>query len=321
MTSEDHQPIMTNSESLINMGANAYTKTSMALSILRETVIGPALFDHVFKIYAQCWRFKCFMFSDFFRTMEDVLGVDFDWFWRGWFYSTQHVDVRVHDLRRLRVKHHKPQLDKAIDRAREEAKAKYIGIIRDEGRAMRVDRYPELKDFYNSYDPHLVTPMDEEDAEKKRAGILKDHPERATELDSKRVFYELTLMNQGGLVTPIPLRLIFQDGSERERRIPAEIWRKNSQKVKLFLDLKKPLKSVIVDPHREIADAHREDNRFPQEISDVDSFELKKWRSYPSPNPLRRQRQYDAKQRAKSAKTSVTSPPSVTSPQPVTSPR
>ena len=142
--------------------------------------------------------------------------------------------------------------------------------------------------------------MDEQDAKKKREGILKDHPERAKELDSKRVFYELTLINQGGLVTPVPLRLIFQDESERERRIPAELWRKDAQQVKLFLDLEKPLKAVLVDPYREIGDAHREDNRFPQQISDVDSFELKAWRPHPRPNPLRRQRKHDAQKQTKS---------------------
>lgn len=296
MTGKDHQPIMTHSDSLVNMGSNAYDKASSALSILRETVIGPKLFDEAMRAYAQRWRFKRPTPFDFFRTMEDVSGVDLDWFWRGWFYGTQYVDITVSDVRRLRLKRHQPSRDKAVDQAREDRRAPHIAIVRDEGRPVRVERYPSLLDFYNSYDPHQVTPMDEKDAKSKREKIGEADPERLEELESKRVFYELTLTNKGGLVMPIPLRLIFADGSQEERRIPAELWRKNAREVTLFLDVKAPLKAVLVDPHREIADAHRGDNRFPQEISDVDSFELKPWRSAARPNPLQRQLRYDAKQ-------------------------
>ena len=302
MTGDEHQPIMTHSDSLINMGSNAYDKASSALSILRETVLGPELFDEAMRAYAQRWRFKRPTPTDFFRTMEDVSGVDLDWFWRGWFYSTQHVNVSVSDLRRLRLKRHDPKRDKAIDREREDRRAPHIAIVRDEGRSLRVERYPELLDFYNSYDPHEVTPMDEEDGKKRREGIRKADPERAQELESTRIYYELTLTNKGGLVSPIPLRLIFSDGSQEERRIPAEIWRKRADEVKVLLDVKQTLRAVLVDPHREIADADRRDNRFPQEIRDVDSFELKSWYPPPKPNPIQRRLRYEADQAEESGK-------------------
>ena len=80
-------PIMTNSESIFQFGNNAYGKPCTALNILRETVMGPELFDYAFKIYANRWKFKHPSPADFFRTMEDASSVDLDWFWRGWFYN------------------------------------------------------------------------------------------------------------------------------------------------------------------------------------------------------------------------------------------
>ena len=89
-------PIMTNSESLLQF--NAYAKPATALVVLRETIIGRELFDQAFKEFSERWKFKRPTPYDFFRTMEEASGVDLDWFWRGWFYSTDHVDIALENI-------------------------------------------------------------------------------------------------------------------------------------------------------------------------------------------------------------------------------
>lgn len=298
MTSKDQMPIMTNSESLIQFGPNAYGKPATALSVLRETVMGPELFDEAFRAYAKRWRFKRPMPSDFFRTLEDVSGVDLDWFWNAWFYSTAHVDIQIKDLRRLRLKTKDPKQDKAVDRMRHEAKAKYIAEIRDEGRSFRVKNYPELADFYNRFDPHVATESEIEQAKKAKEALKKEHPDRVKELEIKAYFYELSLVNKGGVVTPLPLLLRYANKQSEMRYIPAEVWRKNAKEVKILLDLESELISVEFDPFHETGDAHKEDNVFPQRISDTDSFDLKTWRRPQSLNPMQKHRKWRAKKKA-----------------------
>lgn len=98
MTSRSQVPIMTNSESLHQFGANAYGKPATALNILRETILGRELFDHAFRTYGQRWWFKRPEPADFFRTMEDASGADLAWFWRGWFLEPAALDLAVLDV-------------------------------------------------------------------------------------------------------------------------------------------------------------------------------------------------------------------------------
>ena len=97
------EPIMSNPENIQNLGSNAYTKTATALTILRETIMGNDLFDYSFKTYANRWRFKQPTPEDFFRTMEDASAVDLDWFWRGWFFSTDYVDIGIKQVKQYFV--------------------------------------------------------------------------------------------------------------------------------------------------------------------------------------------------------------------------
>lgn len=296
MTSEKQRPIMTNSESILQFGQNAYRKPAAALSILRETVIGPDLFDEAFKAYAKRWKFKRPMPADFFRTMEDVSGIDLDWFWRGWFYSTAHVDVRLASVKRLYLKSGDPDRDKPILQRKHEMESQTIVAFRDEGRSFRIHRYPELADFYTDFDPYDVTPMDTEEALQFREKLQKEHPERAEELALDGYFYVVTIQNNGGLVTPLPLKLTFEDGRTKMRRIPAEVWRKDSREIDIFLDLKSPLRSIEFDPYQETADVDRSDNLFPQQIIDDGFFELQVWDRGIGPNPMQRVRIYEKKQ-------------------------
>jgi hypothetical protein len=94
-------PIMSKGDHVYEFGNNAYGKPATALWILRETIMGKELFDHAFKTYSQRWMFKHPTPADFFRTMEDASGIDLDWFWRGWFYSTEVTDIGIKNIRKF----------------------------------------------------------------------------------------------------------------------------------------------------------------------------------------------------------------------------
>lgn len=95
--------IMTNPEQVINLGGNAYDKPATALNILRETIMGPELFDRAFKEYSRRWAFKHPTPADFFRTMEDASAVDLDWFWKGWFYGVDNVDIAMTEVNKYKM--------------------------------------------------------------------------------------------------------------------------------------------------------------------------------------------------------------------------
>ncbi|MET0981734.1 MAG: M1 family metallopeptidase, partial [Telluria sp.] len=160
MKSRNQVPIMTNSESLLQFGANAYAKPAAALTVLRETVLGRELFDFAFREYSQRWKFKRPTPADFFRTMEDASGTDLDWFWRGWFYTTDAVDVSIDGISEYTVSSQNPEIEKAWRRKLKQAEPISLTDQRNKGMPRRVDAHPELKDFYNEHDEFTVTNAD-----------------------------------------------------------------------------------------------------------------------------------------------------------------
>ena len=263
MTSPLQVPIMTNSESILQFGPNAYFKPAVALDILRETIMGREQFDFALKQYANRWKFKNPEPADFFRSMEDASGVDLDWFWRGWFYSTDHTDIAITNVRHLNVNTADPDVEKAIQKRERDEVPESITSRRNKSLARLVDRVESLKDFYNSYDELAVTPEDRK-AYKKLLEDLSD--EEQAMLKDQHHFYLFDFENLGGLVMPILLDIAYEDGSNQQVQIPAEIWRHNNQKVTKLWITKKVVKSVSIDSKRETADADLSNNLFPQKI-------------------------------------------------------
>jgi hypothetical protein len=269
-------PIMTNSESIYQFGNNAYGKPATALNILRETVMGRELFDKAFKEYAQRWKFKHPSPADFFRTMEDASGVDLDWFWRGWFYTTECVDQSVAAVRWIKPNDKNPALKaEEIAQIKEKENA-YISNIRnkEEIKATYDEKDPAVRDFYSNYKPDEVLPGEITEYEE---FISQLSPEEKEALDRNYNLYELTIENKGGLVMPVILRFNYKDGSNEVVRIPAEIWRRNSDKITKVFPLEKEVSSIDLDPFLEIADVNMEDNSFPPKMS-YDRFEVFKRR-------------------------------------------
>ena len=262
MKSTRQVPIMTNSESLMQFGNNAYAKPATALNILRETILGRNLFDFAFRKYARRWRFKRPMPADFFRSMEDASGVDLDWFWRGWFYSSDHVDIGISGIRQYTLDTRNPDLDKPAGREERDEKPKDISEIRNEDSELRVNRFPELKDFYNEYDPLDITEGDREGYEKLLGELEDDEKEL---LATERFFYVVEFTNHGGLVMPIIVEIAYTDGQRELVRIPAEIWRFDDRRVAKLFMTKKEIVGLALDPHLETADADTSNNKWPRE--------------------------------------------------------
>jgi Peptidase family M1 domain len=271
MQSEEQVPIMTNSESVKQFGPNAYTKPTAALIVLRETVMGRELFDFAFKEYAKRWMFKRPTPSDFFRTMEDASGVDLDWFWRGWFYTTDYVDIALTGMREYRLSTKDPNVEAKLSRERKAVRQPEPPTVagnKAQGLQTYTDKHPDAKDFYNENDEFAVNNKDLNDYETYREG-LKEPDKSAIEraLRENPYIYFVDFENVGGLVSPLPLKFTFEDGSVREQIIPAEIWRMNNQKVtKLFVETKKVV-SVELDARHQIADANPSNNGFPQRVA------------------------------------------------------
>jgi len=263
MRLKDRVPVMTNSESIADLGPNAYGQPTAALNILREHILGREAFDHAFKTYARRWMFKRPTPSDFFRTMEDASGVDLDWFWRGWFYSVDHVDVAVDEVKWLQLDTRDPAIENTKKKKEKDELPQTLTKERNYALPKRIDAFPELKDFYDSFDTATVLPSEK----KKFESLIKELKEEKIDpalLQTQHNFYLIELSNVGGLVTPVILKVEYTDGSIEELKLPAEIWRFNTEKASKLLLTKKELKSVVFDPRQELVDTDVENNFWPR---------------------------------------------------------
>lgn len=278
-------PIMTNSESIYQFGNNAYGKPATALNILRETVMGRELFDKAFKVYSERWKFKHPTPADFFRTMEDASAVDLDWFWRGWFFTNDHVDLSLDAVEYMRMAPMDPENRKAEQRADKAFEPMDISYERNKTAIKEtvVERDPATRDFYNEYDPLVPDAIDAHDY-KDQLDQLSDAEKELLKQDNH--FYQLTLSKVGGIPMPVILEWEFMDGTSEVERIPAEIWRKHDTVTKLFRKSKE-VKAVALDPYLETADIDVSNNYWPARTVPT-RFDLYKKRNEKSENPMQR---------------------------------
>jgi hypothetical protein len=241
------RPIMTNSEQITQFGNNAYAKPAAALSILRETVMGPELFDYAFKEYAERWAFKSPEPADFFRTMEDASAVDLDWFWKGWFYTTDYVDIEVSNVRWFKV---------AVDEKSFENIAQ-AGKIENKN----VDDEGNNVDFSGGYEQINLTDTESSSYREFMNSVDDDAIRQA---NANRNLYEITLTNKGGLVMPVIIEWTYADGTKELERLPAEIWRLNETRVTKVFAKYKEVTNITLDPNLETADVKIENNYFPK---------------------------------------------------------
>jgi hypothetical protein len=286
------EPVMTNSENIVRFGPNAYTKPATALNILRESIMGRKLFDYAFKEYARRWAFKHPTPADLFRTMEDASGEDLDWFWRGWFYGTDPVDISLDS-----VKYAKADMDGKLPNMRRPGSAAKVAApavnsfediskIRnknDKNIRFQTDKDTATQDFYWKYDRGMIG-VDSN----KFASIMKSQPaaqpftpDAVTDEDkakyANKYFYELSFSNKGGLVMPIIVEFTYKDGTKQVDRIPAQVWRLNERSVSKFYIQDKEVASIKLDPMRETADID-ESNNYWGKLPEPSKFQLFKQR-------------------------------------------
>ncbi|HEX8426502.1 M1 family metallopeptidase [Hymenobacter sp.] len=280
-------PIMTNSESVLQFGPNAYAKPATGLNILRETIMGRQLFDYAFKEYARRWAYKHPEPADFFRTMEDASGTDLDWFWRGWFYTTDHTDLALDAVKWYKIDSKNPELENTVKRQQLNSAPQTLSQQRNlqDIKKTLVDEKPDLKDFYNNYDPLATT-----DADKQRYQqfVKALSPQQQRRLNAGLNFYELDLKNLGGLTMPVVVQMTYEDGKQEVVNIPAEIWRKNNAEVTKVFITDKPVVSFVLDPYLETADTDLSNNSWPQKAS-PSRFELFEQQQRNQPNPMQQQ--------------------------------
>ncbi|HEX5652586.1 MAG TPA: M1 family metallopeptidase [Chitinophagaceae bacterium] len=285
---EQLEPIMTNSENIINFGANQYDKVAAGLNILRETIVGRELFDYAFREYSRRWAFKHPSPADFFRTLEDATGEDLDWFWRGWFYSTDATDLAIDT-----VKYARPDVTAIPAQTRDTVVMRALprpivnsfedlSKIRnreDKSIVFETDRDTTLRDFYWKYDrgiekydstkyPVTVKPSTEALDEEGRRKYADKH------------LYEITVSNKGGLVMPIIIEWTYKDGTKEVERIPAQVWRYNEKKVTKSFVKDKEVASVKLDPMKETADIDESNNSW-NTIAEPSKFKVFKQRQNP----------------------------------------
>ena len=283
-------PIMTNSESIHQFGNNAYGKPATAMNILRETIMGRELFDYAFKMYSNRWMFKHPNPEDLFRTMEDASSVDLDWYWRGWFYSTDHVDIGLEKVKYYRINDQNPVTNK------KESKMNFVEVYNKDISNQRnkdIVTYREidkgLEDFYTSYDRYKATEKEIKKYEKFNKNLNEDEKEI---LKKNQHFYEIKFSNIGGLVMPIILNFSFKDNSNEVIKIPAEIWKKNDLEISKVFAFDNEVTQIELDPFMETADTDRSNNFWPQQL-EASKFELYKYkniRDRPSSNPMKKKK-------------------------------
>jgi hypothetical protein len=242
------RPLMTGSDNVIQFGAEQYGKGATALNILRETIMGPELFDKAFKEYSERWAFKHPKPADFFRTMEDASGVDLDWFWKGWFYTTDVVDQSIEKVRWFKMREEQTDPERRVR----------AGAQRDLG----VSSARSYTDFSQGPEPFSVI-----DTDPRFYGEFQnrvDDKAIKAKLSGKNI-YEITFKNQGGLVMPVIVEFKYKDGTSEIERIPAEIWRMNEHEVTKVFVKEKEVVQIILDPKMETTDINTSDNVFPRQ--------------------------------------------------------
>lgn len=286
------EPIMTNSENIIQFGPNAYSKPATGLNILRETIMGRELFDFSFREYARRWAFKHPTPADLFRTMEDASAVDLDWFWRGWFYSIEACDIAIDTVAHAvydaaaqprsggmgaRAGGMKLSIDKPILSSFED-----ISKIRnreDKSIIFATDADTSLRDFYWRY----ARGIEPYDAQTKNTMPSFGAPEALSDNEKANYsnvhLYEITFSNKGGLVMPIIVEFTYKDGTKETERIGAQIWRKNENKVSRVFMSRKEVASIKLDPMRETADINEANNFWGNVSAEPSKFTLFKQRT------------------------------------------
>ncbi len=259
------EPIMVNSEVIHQFGPNGYAKPATGLNILRETIMGKDLFDFAFKTYANRWKFKHPTPEDFFRSMQDASAIDLDFFWRGWFYSTDVVDMGIKEVKQYYISENATEesKDKKVRKGRFSSESgpylyfineNDVNLKEEDKKELAMENVPTLKDFI---------------AKKFNADEQKN-------LKNPKFFYEVIFDKPGGLIMPILVTLEFEDGTFEEHKFPEQIWRKNNQTATRVFATAKKIAKIQLDKKLQTADINLENNFWPRVVTPSKFDQLEK---------------------------------------------
>ena len=245
-------PIMSNGDNVFNFGANAYAKPAAGLYILRETIMGPELFDYAFKKYAERWAFKHPTPADFFRSMEDASAMDLDWFWRGWFYTTGNNDIGIKEVKKYYVTDKPTENAKSImaryGRTLDE-NSPYLYLASEDNDDFSEDLKNKKPEDFSLLSEYITDKFTDEEKE----GLV-----------TPKYFYELVFEKPGDLVMPIIVEFEYEDGTKERKQYPAEIWRKNDAQVTKVFPSSKAISKITIDPDDQTADVNTSNNSWPK---------------------------------------------------------
>jgi hypothetical protein len=288
-------PIMTQSDSVRDFGFNAYAKPATGLNMLRETIMGRELFDFAFKTYATRWKFKRPQPSDFFRTMNDASGVDLDWFWRGWFYSTLAPDLAIEGVEAYRFNDGNPVEAKARQKAAEEKAEQTISRMHDKDiPAGGEEKRRGIQDFYTDGGFDHLKPS-AADLAKYEAAVKDLKDEEKAALAPGKTIYRLSFKNVGKFPMPIIAKVTWKDGSSEVLRWPVQSWMINEERVSKLIVSDKELASVELDPYQEIPDVDRSNDAWPAKPLEVKPIRLFREPEQKRPNPMQQRKAEEGK--------------------------
>ena len=281
MAGADDPIIMVSADLQTSRGFQSYSKPALGLHLLRESIMGHELFDFAFKEYARRWAFKRPTPADFFRTMEDASGVDLDWFWKGWFYGNDHVDMEIEGVNVYRLDDGNPKTSKQLDKQDEELipDTPYEQFLAEIETV--ADKHDHLQDWYYSYDKYEATEKEMQTYEK---ALNKLEDWQKDLLDFADMAYVISVRNKGGMVMPLVFDIEFKRGQPRRLEIPVEVWRYDDELVKVPFLSDREVVRVTLDKDNAFADADLDNNKFPQEFEEG-RFKLKQRKK--QANPMR----------------------------------
>jgi hypothetical protein len=229
--------------------------------------MGHELFDHAFRTYANRWKFKHPSTADFFRTMEDASGVDLDWFWRGWFYTTEVNDIGIKEVKQYVV------TDQQTARVKRMIKAY----------GMTPDQFPKMLHLVSKESDDFKPEMLDNKNPAEDFPLLKDYLDKNFTLEERKqlknsnYFYEIIFEKNGGLVMPILVDFVYADGTRDSYNYPAEIWLHNDNEVTKVFPSDKEIVKIIIDAKEITADVDLSNNHWPkkEELTKFEKFKKK----------------------------------------------
>ena len=267
-------PAMTNSESVLQFGNNAYGKPATALNILRESIMGRELFDFAFKTYCERWKFKHPTPADFFRTMEDASAVDLDWFWRGWFYTTENVDISISNVKAYKFKDNQ-MIEHKFNTIPVKLNTEFVGDVLNRTKIIQTvnEKDKTIDDVYakENQKNDTLPKLTEADL------FAKISEKEKLRLKDTKLFYEVSFSNIGGLLAPLTILVTFKDLTTEVIRIPVEVWVLGQTTVSKVFIFNKEVISFRLDPFLESADTDLDNNSWPpfDELTRFQKFEIK----------------------------------------------